>query len=112
MTYNSNFLDSATDARNDEVEKQPKPEVPGFRDYARNGEVGGSWIPRLTRAMTPYRTTAGCGLTHIARNVFYAGFLKTFPAQTAGVAASAGQSRVRGPIAGYGLGIVHPQLRA
>ena len=62
--------------------------------------------------MTPYRTTAGCGLAHIARNVFYAGFLKTFAAQAAGVAASAGQSRVRGSIAGYGLGIVHPQLCA
>ena len=61
--------------------------------------------------MTQYSITAGCWLAHIARNVFYTGFLKTFPAQTAGVAASAGQSRVRGPIAGYGLGIV-PQLRA
>ena len=60
--------------------------------------------------MTQYSTTARYWLVHIARNVFYAGFLETFPAQTAGVAASAGQFRVRGPIAGYGLGIVHPQL--
>ena len=33
------LLDSATNARNDEVEEQPKPGVAGFRDYARNDEV-------------------------------------------------------------------------